>query len=261
MSVINVAVCGCLGRMGAAVCETVLANAGEMKLCGLADAKAGAGEAYGLKVGSVISRAAFGGAADVMVDFTHPSCVFENARTALNEGISCVIGTTGLSGPQLDELEKLTTRNNLFALVAPNFAIGAVLMMKFSAIASKFMKRAEIIEMHHDKKADAPSGTSLLTAKMMAAGGAGSASISGEKILVPGARGGDSGGVNIHSVRLPGYLAHQQVIFGDVGQVLTIRHDSMSRDSFMPGVALAIRESAGRKGFYFGLEKIMDLGF
>lgn len=261
MNVIKVAVCGCLGRMGAGVCETVSASAGDMKLCGLADARAGAGEAYGLKIGSVISRAAFGGAVDVMVDFTHPSCVFENVTTALNEGISCVIGTTGLSEPQLAEIEKLTLQKDLFTLVAPNFAIGAVLMMKFSAIASKFMKRAEIIEMHHDKKADAPSGTSLLTAKMMAAAGAEAPSKTGEKILLPGARGGDCGGVNIHSVRLPGYLAHQQVIFGDIGQVLTIRHDSMSRDSFMPGVALAIRESARRKGFYFGLEKIMGLGF
>lgn len=260
MGVINVAVAGCLGKMGAAVCETVIA-APDMKLCAIADAKAAARpEAYGLRVSEAVSRENFGGALDVMVEFTHPSCVYDNVMRALEENISCVVGTTGLSEAQRGDIEKLTLKNNLFTLIAPNFAIGAVLMMKFSEAASKYMGRAEIIEMHHDQKVDAPSGTALLTAKMMAPNCSRNV-IAGEKILVPGARGAALESVNIHSVRLPGFLAHQQVIFGGPGQVLTLRHDSMSRDSFMPGVALAVRESQKRKGFYFGLETIMDLAF
>ncbi|HOD42876.1 MAG TPA: 4-hydroxy-tetrahydrodipicolinate reductase [Candidatus Wallbacteria bacterium] len=259
MSLIKVAVSGCMGRMGIAVCETVM-KAADMKLSAVADSKKDAGEAFGLKVADKITRDNSCGGVDVMVDFTHPSCVYENAAGALRRDISCIIGTTGLTCEQREELKRLTLERGLFTLVAPNFAIGAVLMMKFSAIASKFMGRAEIIEMHHDKKADAPSGTALLTAEMMAASYAGVKRLD-EKVSLEGARGGESGGVNIHSVRLPGFLAHQQVIFGDAGQVLTIRHDSMSRDSFMPGVALAIRESVKRKGFYFGLETIMDMGF
>lgn len=260
MGVINVAVAGCFGKMGAAVCETVIASA-DMKLCALSDAKsADRPEAYGLSVSAVISRKNSGGAADVMVEFTHPSSVYKNVMSALEENINCVVGTTGLSEAQRGDIEKLTLKNNLFTLIAPNFAIGAVLMMKFSEAASKYMGRAEIIEMHHDQKVDSPSGTALLTAKMMAPNCSRHA-VAGEKILVAGARGAELESVNIHSVRLPGFLAHQQVIFGGPGQVLTIRHDSMSRDSFMPGVALAIRESQKRNGFYFGLETIMDLAF
>lgn len=258
MSDIKVAVCGYMGRMGAAVCETVRSAAG-MELCGLIDEKSASGEVYGVPAARTITAESLRGA-DVMVDFTHPSCVFANASAALKLKTGCIVGTTGLGDAQLAELERLTLDNGLFTLVAPNFAIGAVLMMKFSAIASRFMDRAEIIEMHHDRKADAPSGTALLTARMMGPGRGGAARPD-EKILLAGARGGETGGVNIHSVRLPGFLAHQQVIFGGAGQVLTIRHDSMSRDSFMPGVELAVRESAVRRGFYFGLEKIMDLGF
>ncbi|HOT75960.1 MAG TPA: 4-hydroxy-tetrahydrodipicolinate reductase [Candidatus Wallbacteria bacterium] len=256
---IKVAVSGCLGRMGTAVCETV-AKAGDMKLCALADFKKDAGEAFGLKINDKVTLENTPGGVDVMVDFTHPSCVFENTAGALRRNISCIVGTTGLTAGQREELKRLTLENGLFTLIAPNFAIGAVLMMKFSAMAAKFMGRAEIIEMHHDKKADAPSGTALLTAEMMAASYAQVKRLD-EKVSLEGARGGEFGGVNIHSVRLPGFLAHQQVIFGDAGQVLTIRHDSMSRESFMPGVALAIRESVKRKGFYFGLETIMDMGF
>jgi 4-hydroxy-tetrahydrodipicolinate reductase len=260
MGVINVAVAGCFGKMGAAVCETVIA-APDMKLCALADAKAaGRPEAYGLSVCGAISRRNSGGAVDVMVEFTHPSCVYDNVMRALEDNINCVVGTTGLSESQRGDIEKLTLKNNLFTLIAPNFAIGAVLMMKFSEAASRYMGRAEIIEMHHDQKADAPSGTSLLTAKMMAPNCSRDGAAD-EKILLSGARGAALESVNIHSVRLPGFLAHQQVIFGGPGQVLTIRHDSMSRDSFMPGVALAVRESQKRKGFYFGLENIMELTF
>lgn len=258
MNVINVAVAGCLGKMGAAVCEMVI-SAPDMKLCALADIKsAGRDEIYGLNVRSEISRRNFGGRIDVMVEFTHPSSVYGNVMRALEDNINCVVGTTGLSVPQRSDIERLTLKNNLFTLIAPNFAIGAVLMMKFSEAASKYMGRAEIIEMHHDQKVDAPSGTSLLTAEMMARN-CSKDGAAGEKMLMPGARGAALESVNIHSVRLPGFLAHQQVIFGGPGQILTIRHDSMSRDSFMPGIALAVRESQKRKGFYFGLEKIMGL--
>jgi 4-hydroxy-tetrahydrodipicolinate reductase len=204
---IKVAVAGAAGRMGQTVCRAVQA-APDMELIGRAD------PALGTSVGDVLA------AAEVLVDFTVPETAVDNARQALAAGVHVVIGTTGF------DPEELTGVTGANVFVAPNFAIGAVLMMQFAAEAAKHMARAEIIELHHDRKLDKPSGTAARTAALMAA-----------------ARGGDYD-VPIHSIRLPGLVAHQEVILGDVGQTLTIRHDSTDRESFMPGVLLAVRKVA-----------------
>jgi 4-hydroxy-tetrahydrodipicolinate reductase len=196
---IRVAVAGAAGRMGQTTCRAVEA-AEDMELVGRAD------PALGTSVADVLDGA------DVLVDFTRPDTALDNVRAALAAGVHAVVGT---SGWDVEATRGLTGANVLFC---PNFAIGAVLMMQFAAQAAKVMRRAEIIELHHDGKLDAPSGTARRTAEMM---------------------GGD---VPIHSVRLPGLVAHQEVILGDVGQTLTIRHDSIDRESFMPGVLLAIRK-------------------
>jgi 4-hydroxy-tetrahydrodipicolinate reductase len=195
---IRVAVAGAAGRMGEAVCAAV-EGADDLELTGRADPQ------LDVAVGDVL------GEADVLVDFTTPDTVVDNARAATDAGVHVVIGTTGF------DLEALRDARGANVFVAPNFAIGAVLMMRFAAEASRHMAKAEIIELHHDAKLDAPSGTAKRTADLM------------------------DGDVPIHSVRLPGLVAHQEVILGDVGQTLTIRHDSTSRESFMPGVLLAVR--------------------
>jgi 4-hydroxy-tetrahydrodipicolinate reductase len=200
--VIRVAVAGAAGRMGQTVCAAV-EGADGIELTGRAD------PALGTTVADVL------GDADVLVDFTQPDQALDNARAAVAAGVHVVIGTSGFDVPALDEIGAHPPANVLFC---PNFAIGAVLMMQFAAEASKHMARAEIIELHHDGKLDAPSGTAARTAELM------------------------EGDVPIHSVRLPGLVAHQEVILGDVGQTLTIRHDSINRESFMPGVLLAIRK-------------------
>jgi len=200
--VIRVAVAGAAGRMGATVCAAV-DEAEDMQLTGRADPQ------LDTPVADVL------GDADVLVDFTQPETAVANAREAVAAGVHAVIGTTGFD---IDELRSLDGAN---VFVAPNFAIGAVLMMRFAAEASRHMARAEIIELHHDRKLDAPSGTAKRTAELM------------------------EGDPPIHSVRLPGLVAHQEVILGDVGQTLTIRHDSIDRVSFMPGVLLAVRRVGG----------------
>ncbi len=173
------------------------------------------------------------GGLDVLVDFTQPAVVFGNARDALRAGVHAVIGTTGLSEDQVAELRALAEGGTANIVIAPNFAVGAVLMMRFAAEASRHMARAEIVELHHDGKLDAPSGTALRTAGLM------------------------EGEVPIHSVRLPGLVAHQEVILGGLGETLTIRHDSLSRESFMPGVVMAVRAVPERPGLTMGLEPIL----
>jgi 4-hydroxy-tetrahydrodipicolinate reductase len=203
---IRVAVAGAAGRMGRATC-TAVEGAGDMELTGRAD------PALGVALAEVL------GDADVVVDFTQPETALANARECLAAGVHVVIGTTGF------DVEALRGVGGGNVFVAPNFAIGAVLMMRFAAEAARHMAAAEIIELHHDQKLDAPSGTAGRTAALMAA-----------------VTGGDP--PVIHSVRLPGLVAHQEVILGDLGQTLTIRHDSLNRESFMPGVLLAVRRVA-----------------
>lgn len=221
---IRVAVAGAAGRMGETVCGAV-SGAEDMELTGRAD------PALQTTVESVL------GDADVLVDFTWPSTVVANAHTAVAAGVHAVIGTTSFDLAELDDLKGANA--NVF--IAPNFAIGAVLMMRFAADAARHMSRAEIIELHHDRKLDKPSGTAARTAELMRAA-------AGGEYEVP-----------IHSVRLPGLVAHQEVILGDAGQTLTIRHDSIDRVSFMPGVLLAIRRVGElAESPLVGLERLLD---
>jgi 4-hydroxy-tetrahydrodipicolinate reductase len=197
---------------------------------------------------------------DVMVDFTHPTVVEGNLRVALPTGVDCVVGTTGLSEERLAELAQLAPAGTTL-FFAPNFAIGAVLMMRFAEAAARYMPYVEITELHHDKKADAPSGTAIRTARMIAAARGEAPSVPGRETELPGmegARGAVVDGVHVHSVRLPGLVAHQEVLFGGQGQTLTIRHDSIDRTSFMPGVVLAVRKVGGLEGLVVGLENLLD---
>jgi 4-hydroxy-tetrahydrodipicolinate reductase len=196
---------------------------------------------------------------DVMVDFTHPSVVEQNLRVALTAGVDCVVGTTGLSEDKLEELAALAPEGTTL-FFAPNFAIGAVLMMRFAEQAARYMPHVEVTELHHDGKADAPSGTAIRTARMIANSRSSIPTAPGRETEMPGmegARGALVDGVSVHSVRLPGLVAHQEVLFGGQGQTLTIRHDSIDRTSFMPGVVMAVREVGSRSGLIIGLEKLM----
>ena len=197
----------------------------------------------------------------VLVDFTVAEAAFANARVALRAGVSPVIGTTGLSAAQVAEIGRLAGEAGLGAVIAPNFAIGANLMMHFARIAARYLPAAEIVELHHDGKIDAPSGTAASTARIMReARGEAFESRETKKFTLEGVRGGEVDGIHIHSVRLPGLVAHQEVIFGGPGQTLTIRHDSYGRDSFVPGVLLAVKEVVNRTELVYGLDKIMGLG-
>ena len=197
---------------------------------------------------------------NVMVDFTQPKYVFENAKICLENGVRPVIGTTGLSDEQIAELKTLAESKGLGCLIAPNFSTGAILMMMFAKQAARYFDNAEIIELHHNQKKDAPSGTAIKTALMMSEEGKMSFETGNcpETETIQGARGGKSySDIHIHSVRMPGYIASQEVIFGASGQILTIRHDSMDRQCYMAGVKLAIKYIAEHNEFIYGLEKIM----
>ena len=194
---------------------------------------------------------------DVLVDFTIAKAAMPAIRTATKQGVNLVIGTTGLTADELKEIEQLAQAHGVGAVVAPNFALGAVLMIHLAEIAARYLDYAEIIELHHDKKVDAPSGTALTTARAMAAA-------RGKPFLQPTAqgetqpsRGQEAEGITLHSVRLPGLLAHQEVLFGGQGQTLIIRHDTISRECFMPGVIMAIKEVVNRPGLTYGLDKLL----
>ena len=194
----------------------------------------------------------------VVVDFTHPSCVKDNALTILSHGSCPIIGTTGLSGSDLQDIHSLAEEKDLGALVIPNFAIGAVLMMTMAQEAAKHMDRVEIIEYHHDKKADSPSGTAIKTAEMIhIANPTINASPLDETELIKGSRGGSKHNIPIHAIRTPGFVANQDIIFGGLGQTLTISHKTISRESFMPGVVLSVRKIQELKGLVYGLENIL----
>lgn len=199
-------------------------------------------------------------APNVLVDFTQHSAVMPAARIAAKHYIGLVIGTSGLSEADLNELDKLSQRNDVGIAVIPNFSLGAVLMIHLSKIVSNFFDYAEIIEMHHEKKIDAPSGTAIATAKeMIESRGRGFTYPETQKETLAGARGAEYKGVALHSVRSPGFLASQEVIFGGSGQTLRIRHDQINREGFMPGVILAIKEVVKSKGLVVGLGKLLGL--
>lgn len=196
---------------------------------------------------------------DVLIDLTTPEVGMYHARTALNYGIRPVVGTTGFTNEELQELQNLCEDKNLGCMIAPNFAIGAILMMKFSQMAAKYFQDVEIIELHHDQKLDAPSGTAVKTAQMIS--NVRTPKKQGhpeEKETIKGARGANIEGMHIHSVRLPGLIAHQQVMFGADGQSLSIRHDSYNRASFMSGVKVAVESVMKINTFVYGLENILE---
>lgn len=261
----TVIVNGACGRMGQAVLKAVQ-EADGLELVGAVDIKGGAdtGSLVGLPANGILVETDLEALLarkkpEVMVDFTRPDVVFGNVMTALAHKTSPVVGTTGLSDDQKAEIAKAAEENDTPAFIAPNFAIGAVLLMVMSRQAAKYMPDVEIIELHHDKKLDAPSGTAIQTAAMIAeVRKAHKQGNPDEFEKLEGARGADYEGMHIHSVRLLGYVAHQEVIFGGLGQTLTIRHDSMNRESFMPGVVLAAKKVRSLKGLTVGLDKLLD---
>jgi 4-hydroxy-tetrahydrodipicolinate reductase len=199
----------------------------------------------------------------VLVDFTHPDVVMDNIRFAIDQGIHAVIGTTGITAERLDTIrEWLADSPQTGVLVAPNFGIGAVLSMKFAQLAARFYDSAEVIELHHPNKADAPSGTAVRTAELIAAARAEAGMAPSPDATTQardGARGADVDGVRVHSLRVAGMVAHQEIVLGAQGETLTIRHDSLDRVSFMPGVLLAVRQIGSRPGLTVGLESLLDL--
>ena len=248
---INVAVCGANGRMGQEVIKAVEAD-DNMTLVAKIDIKDGEF--------ATIKDAKNSVKIDVLVDFTQPKSIYENALYCLNNDINIVIGTTGLSDEEIDELKNLAQKTGLGCLIAPNFSTGAVLMMKFAQMASKYFDNAEIIELHHNQKKDAPSGTAVKTALMMAGENTNFTTGNCQEVeTIKGARGANSyNNIHIHSVRMPGYIASQEVIFGASGQILTIRHDSMNRECYMDGVLRAVRYVNENHNFVYGLENILD---
>lgn len=264
MEPIRVMVNGALGKMGQEVLKAVCKEPG-MRLVGAVDLKV-SGDTLALPDGS--GEVPFSADSEqiikncqpnVLVDFTIAKAVMPMVRTAVKHGVSMVIGTTGLTTDELAEVDRLAVARKVGAVVAPNFALGAILMIHLAKIAAKYLDYAEIIELHHHLKADAPSGTALSTAKAMAvARGKPFLQPSGQE-KAPDSRGQQVEGVTVHSVRLPGLLAHQEVIFGGAGQTLSIRHDTISRECYMPGVMLAIKEVVKRKGLVYGLDTLLGL--
>lgn len=260
---IKVVVHGASGRMGQTVVDA-LCREPEMQIVGAVDLKA-AGDKLPLPDGSgtvpfssdlhhILTTCQ----PDVLVDFTTAQATMPAVRTATKHGVNLVIGTTGLGADDIKEIERLAKTHRVGVVVAPNFALGAVLMMHLAKIAGKYFDFAEIIELHHERKADAPSGTALSTAKAMAQ--ARGKPFSQPKAGKPAAsRGEPVEGISIHSVRLPGLLAHQQVLLGGPGQTLSIRHDTSSRECYMPGVILAIRKVVKHKGLIYGLDTLLGL--
>ena len=247
---LNIAVCGANGKMGQEVIKAVN-EADDMTLVARIDINNGEF--------ATITDAKNSVNIDILVDFTQPKSVYENALYCLNNNINVVIGTTGLSDAQLDELHALANKFSLGCLIAPNFSTGAVLMMKFAKMAAKYFDNAEIIELHHNQKKDAPSGTAVKTAQLMAEENENFATNNCEEFeTIDGARGANSyNNIHIHSVRMPGFMASQEVIFGSDGQTLRIKHDSTDRKCYMNGVLLAIRYIGEHKEFVYGLDNIM----
>ena len=242
----RIAVIGALGKMGQFVCRYILQH-DKFELSACIDTKGDKeeigkyiGAESSVKISTDLSKEIEANSFDIAIEFSTPQTVVNNALTCLNARKSIVIGATGISKDQATEIEKAALEMNTSAMIVPNFAIGAILMMDFAKKAAKYMPNAEIIELHHDQKLDKPSGTALKTRVGML-----------ENIDKEGQ---SDELVPIHSVRLPGLVAHQEVIFGGLGQTLTIRHDSISRDSFMPGVGLALERIESFKGLKIGLE-------
>lgn len=266
MEEIKVAVNGANGRMGREVCRAVLAEK-NLKLVGAFDLH-GEEEDIGSIIGDkeldifiekFTAENLHSKNPHVMVDFTTPMSAMDNCQTALNCGVRPVVGTTGFTEVDITNLKALVEKKELSAIIAPNFALGAVLMMKFAAQAAKYFPQAEIVEIHHDQKIDAPSGTSIKTAELIDQNRRQEPPEREDLLKLDGARGAVQKNVHIHSLRLTGPVAHQEVILGGTGQTLTIRHDSYHRNSFMPGVILAVNKVMEIKELVFGLENILEM--
>jgi len=263
---IKVAIAGARGKMGIEAVHTVMKREG-MELVAALDYKEvgptlaqleGFPSTYTVPIYTDMERLVADTKPDVLVDLTNPHAVYTHTKQALTLGVRPVVGTTGFTDEQLEELTQLAAQKKIGAIIAPNFAIGAILMMKFAREAAKYLPDVEIIEMHHDRKLDAPSGTGVKTAQMIAEVRA--TKTQGhpdEQEIITGARGADFEGMKIHSVRLPGLVAHQQVLFGGEGQLLTIRHDSMNRESFMGGIAFCVETVINMEKLVYGLENII----
>ena len=262
MKPIKVVVHGAAGKVGREVVKAVCGES-EMQLVGAVDLRTahdsltlpdGSGSVpFSSDLGHILSSCQ----PDVLVDFTIAQATMSAVRIATEKGVNLVIGTTGLTKDELNEIDRLVKAHKVGAVVAPNFALGAVLMIHLAKVAAKYLDYAEIIELHHHLKADAPSGTALATAKAMAAA-------RGKPFLQPTGKAAESRGepvegVTIHSVRLPGLMAHQEVILGGPGQTVSIRHDTINRECYMPGVMLAIKEVVKRQGLTYGLDTLLGL--
>ena len=264
MSTINVVVHGALGKMGQEVLRAVT-NAQDMRAGGAADGRAERGQlslpdgAGQVPLSNELAEVL--GGADVVVDFSSADGAISVLRTASAHKVNVVIGTTGLVEDNVREAEELASEHDVGIIIAPNFAMGAVLMIHLAKVAAQFFDYADLTEMHHEAKIDAPSGTALAIARAAVDGKSGGfTNVHAEKELISGPRGADFEGISVHSARMPGRMAHHELVFGALGQTLTIRHDSINRESFMPGVTMAIREVVQRKGLTVGLENIMGLG-
>ena len=245
MKNIRVLVNGAKGRMGQEVVKAVTV-ASDLELVDQTD------------LGDDLIARIKASQAQAVVDFTTAAVAFENTRKILEAGVHPVVGTSGLLAEQVAELQQLAEGKGIGGLIAPNFAIGAVLLMKYVQDAAKYLPDVEVIELHHNRKADAPSGTAVKTAQLIAeARQEIPKALVEEKELFEGARGSEVHGVRVHSLRLPGLVAHQEVIFGGTGETLTIRHDSIHRESFMPGVCLACRKVIGTQQLFYGLEHLL----
>jgi len=254
--VIRVGVLGAGGRMGREVCRAI-ADADDLDLVAGVDPQHVDLDVAGVRVVPSLDGLTQGDVR-VAVDFTHPTSVLPNVRWCLGEGIHTVVGTTGVTRAVLEELRGLADSGDANCFVAPNFALGAVLLMRFATEAARYFDAAEVIELHHDGKADAPSGTAIATARAIGAARSGAWSPPEAIGEFAGARGVDVDGVQVHAVRLPGLLAHQEVLFGGAGQVLSVRHDTMDRSAFLPGVLMAIRAVGDRPGLTVGLDALLD---
>jgi 4-hydroxy-tetrahydrodipicolinate reductase len=245
--------------MGATVCEAVL-GAADCELAAAVDPQHAGATVPGTDVTiSVTPDALVDAGAEVVVDFTVVAAARENLRWCAAHDLHAVVGTTGFTEDDFDELDNLFSKSKANALVAPNFAIGAVLMMRFAEQAAPWFQTAEIIELHHDAKADAPSGTAMKTAQRIAAASDDWGDDPTKTVVADGARGGLVGdAIRVHSVRMRGMLAHQEVLFGTDGETLTLRHDSYDRVSFMPGVLLAVRRVAELPALTIGLDALLD---
>jgi 4-hydroxy-tetrahydrodipicolinate reductase len=264
----RVVVAGAAGRMGRATVRTI-AKRDDMALVGALGRTTGVGQDAGLVAGAGalgvplsadLAQVFLVGKPTVLVDFSHGAAAVAHAEAALDHHVPAVIGATGLPADGVARLRDRCAAEEVGVLIAPNFAVGALLMMEFAKRAARFFPHVEITELHHDRKRDAPSGTAMRTARLIAAArGETPPPAVAETEVVAGARGGVIDGVHVHSVRLPGLVAHQEVLFGGAGQTLLIRHDSVSEESFMPGVVLAIQRAGALRTLVEGLEHLLDL--